>query len=390
MNSIKMRSCMYFMGLCESGRGAQSVPARVALSRREDRRKRVGWVSINDARGLGARSQALESSDISDSSAGHARVYSNPKVYDIAFSFRDFASEAAFVLEAHYAMHSKFPKSFLEIGCGPARHSLALAETGLVERCVGIDVSKEMVEYAKASALEAGLEEQTDFVEADMMSTHGLSSILNLNGDEDRFDAAAIMLGTLSHCIDNESAIQTLSNIADCVKPRGLLILELGHPRDIFQGQFCSDGFVECWEVGESGDVDFAEEMEEVSDDDDIDDIDDGASAEQQQMDGQELSEQRVMVEYGREGDRFDIDRQVLHRTVGMSLFDTDGSLLSSTVETVEQRQFTLQELDLLARATGWEMPTNVYGDFDLNISLDDEESHRMIVVLIKTGDNTS
>ena len=92
------------------------------------------------------------------------------------------------------------------------------------------------------------------------------------------------------------------------------------------------------------------------------------------------------MVEYGREGDRFDVDRQVLHRTVGMSLFDVDGSLLSSTVETVEQRQFTLQEVDLLAKASGWHVCQPVYGDLDLHIPLDDEESHRMTVILQKKG----
>jgi SAM-dependent methyltransferase len=200
---------------------------------------------------------------------------------------------------------------------------------------------------------------------------------------EDLFDVAAVMLGTYSHCLDNDSAIQALSNIAECVKPQGLLILELGHPRDIFQGSFCSDGFVECWEVGEAGDVDFAEPPDDVDQDD--------APLHQEQEEEEEEEEEhtpgmRVMVEYGREGDRFEIDRQVLHRTVGMSLFDVDGSLLSSTVETVEQRQFTLQEIDLLAKASGWHVCQPVYGDLDLNIPLNDEESHRMTVILQKKG----
>lgn len=46
---------------------------------------------------------------------------------------------------------------------------------------------------------------------------------------------------------------------------------------------------------------------------------------------------------------------QVLHRTVGLSLYVGDD-LVSSEVETVPQRQFTLQEVDLLARVTGFEV----------------------------------
>jgi SAM-dependent methyltransferase len=313
---------------------------------------------------------------------GETHVYSNPKVYDIAFSFRDFESEASFVVEAYNSVHAVFPTSFLEVGCGPARHSIILAETGIIERCVGVDSSKEMVEYARESAKALGLDKVTEFIEADMTSAHGLRHVLK---SEDQFDVAAVMLGTFSHCLDNDSAVQTLSNIADCVKVGGLLILELGHPRDIFQGRFCSDGFVECWEVGESGDVDFAD-----GGDDDEYNVEE--EEEEEENDQQEEEEEepapgmRVMVEYGREGDRFDVDRQVLHRTVGMSLFDVDGSLLSSTVETVEQRQFTLQEVDLLAKASGWHVCQPVYGDLDLHIPLDDEESHRMTVILQKKG----
>lgn len=328
-----------------------------------------GWEVAKERSGRQySRDGTISSRVYASKEQGH--VYSNPKVYDIAFSFRDFESEASCILEAYSALNSEFPTSFLEIGCGPARHALTLAKTGILEQCVGMDISKEMVEYARSAALDMGLETKTEFIQADMTDKDGLQRFVQ---HKDPFDAAAIMLGTFSHCLDNASAIQTLRNIAECVKPGGLLLIELGHPRDIFQGSFCSDGFVECWEVGESGDVDFADE-EPLDEDEDVSDKDEDTAG-----------GLRVMVEYGREGDRFDIDRHVLHRTVGMSLFDgADGSLLSSTVETVEQRQFTLQELDLLAMASGWHMCQPVYGDLDLSISLDDEESHRMVVLLQK------
>lgn len=158
------------------------------------------------------------------------------------------------------------------------------------------------------------------------------------------------------------------------LKDGGILVLELGHPRDIFQGNFCSDGFVECWEVSASGRVEFADEYsDDGSQDATTDDI----------WDQDELDDDRVLVEYGREGDSFDISSQVLQRTVGMSLFTPDGSMASTTVHTVAQRQFTLQEICILAQASGFEV-LKVLGDFDPNILIDNNDAHRMLAVLRK------
>lgn len=51
----------------------------------------------------------------------------------------------------------------------------------------------------------------------------------------------------------------------------------------------------------------------------------------------------KVLVEYGRDGDEFDSAGQVLLRTVGLSVYDKDGEMVSSSVEVVPQRQFGLQ-----------------------------------------------
>lgn len=310
--------------------------------------------------------------------AANSNVYSNPKVYDIAFSFRDFASEAAFLLKSHGIVGQGPLESFLEVGCGPARHSILLAEAG-IDTCVGVDISKEMIDYAKESAQSLGLQDRVHFIVQNMADPGGFVDRLPVQ----QVDAAAIMLGTLSHCITNDDAIQTLRNVAACVRPGGTLLVELGHPRDIFQGSFCSDGFVECWEVSESGEVDFAEDV----DVEDSGSLELGEEEEEEEADlalEDKEAELRVMVEYGREGDRFEVDRQVLHRTVGLSLFDTAGMLASSTVEVVEQRQFTLQEMDMIARLSGWRV-SKVYGDFDSEVSLDAEDAYRMVLIMEKT-----
>ena len=324
-------------------------------------------------------------------------VYSlSPKTYDIAFSFRDFDAEAAFIVEAHAKLSSPTSSSssslcsFLEVGCGPARHALLLAESGITKRCVGVDLSPEMVEYAEERAKELGLQSRTQFLVADMTQVQGFKDAVIENNE--LFDAAAIMLGTFSHCLDNDRAIATLKNVAECVRPGGILLIELGNPRDIYQGAFCMDGFLNVWEIGESGDVDFAEDFGEENSNERGDTGTDGYDNEYDADEGdgedendemRDVEEMRVMVEYGREGDHFDVERGILSRTTGFSLFDVEGELVSSSVSVVDQRQFTLQELDLLARLSGWRLLSEgVYGDFDFDVSLGDDAADRMIVVL--------
>ena len=349
---------------------------------------------------------STRASSSSSSSSSSSDVYAlDPRVYDIAFSFRDFEAEVAFIVEAHakFGATSSGLSSFLEVGCGPARHALLLAQSGIAQRSVGVDRSPEMVEFAKMRAKEQSLEGKTAFVVGDMAGGEDgfRGGVVGANGGG-LYDAAAVMLGTFSHCLNNASAIATLRNIGACVKPGGVLVLELGNPRDVYQGSFCTDGFVNVWEIGEGGDVDFVDEEEfeeEFGEDDgedgdygeggargypkdDQEEEDDGGGGDDDSADADEL---RVMVEYGREGDHFDVERGLLDRTVGLSLFD-GGELVSSTVNVVTQRQFTLQEIDLLARLSGWELrPDAVFGDFRVDVGITDDDADRMICVLTRS-----
>ena len=196
------------------------------------------------------------------------------------------------------------------------------------------------------------------------------------------------------------------------VRPGGLLILELAHPGELFAGSFLDPlDFVDCWEVDEHGNAEFAEKrhstLDEMTSDSDNEEGEEersgktvlGDSADEvkekssnsskleEDDDGDEdvssLGEgvRRVLVEYGREGDDFDPATQILKRTVGLSLFDVSAELVSSDVSVVPQRQFSLQEIDLLARATGWVIVA-VHGDLDEVVPLESDDAYRMVVVL--------
>ncbi len=53
-------------------------------------------------------------------------------------------------------------------------------------------------------------------------------------------------------------------------------------------------------------------------------------------------------------------------------------------VESVAQRQFTVQEVELLGRVAGFEL-VGIDGDFQLGFSLDEEEAFRGLVCMRRT-----
>lgn len=341
--------------------------------------------------------------------------YENPEIYDIAFGFRDFEAEAAFLLETYQELSTDGSplRTVLDVGCGPARHSVLLAQsTGCA--CVCIDNSDSMLEYAAKRAQDAGVPDKLRFEQVDMTSPEGyMRSLANEAGPNciispDSVDLAIIMLGTMGHCIDNEAGIRCFRNIAEVVKPGGLLVVELAHPNELWSGSFLDGSFVECWEVDEYGHAEFAEEH----DGGDEHELSEGAAEEEdepsiehereiessktrallEEANGADFLQnddafgqgKRVLVEYGRDGDAFDTHTQVLHRTVGFSFFDADGELVESRVDVVQQRQYTLQEVDLLGRLTGWEL-VRAHGDLDVQTAVENEEAYRLVTVLRKT-----
>lgn len=75
---------------------------------------------------------------------------------------------------------------------------------------MGLDASDEMLKYAAQRAKHAGVGDKVKFVKADMAAAEGYAK--DIPGGE--VDVAAIMLGTLSHCLDNASALRCFKNVA--------------------------------------------------------------------------------------------------------------------------------------------------------------------------------
>jgi len=79
-----------------------------------------------------------------------SRIYENPRLYDLAFSFRDIAEECDGLLALAGVHGVPRPKRVLELACGPGHHLRELAKRGIA--AVGIDLNDAMLGYAKRLA----------------------------------------------------------------------------------------------------------------------------------------------------------------------------------------------------------------------------------------------
>ena len=56
--------------------------------------------------------------------------------------------------------------------------------------------------------------------------------------DQGQCDLVMCLLGSFSHLLENEAAVASFRCIASHLRTGGLLVLELAHPGDLFDGTF--------------------------------------------------------------------------------------------------------------------------------------------------------
>ncbi|MBK1613023.1 hypothetical protein CKO44_05990 [Rubrivivax gelatinosus] len=146
-------------------------------------------------------------------------IYDEPRLYDIAFSYRNFDNEARALLDwfKTYGGTGRRPRSALELASGPARHSLELAKAG-----VGVSIldrSPRMCGYAKTLARRAG---------TDLLAIEGDMVDFNLGV---RFDLVLNMLDSTSHILTASDLKAHFIHVAEHMRPGGIYIVELARPR---------------------------------------------------------------------------------------------------------------------------------------------------------------
>jgi SAM-dependent methyltransferase len=107
------------------------------------------------------------------------------------------------------------PARVLDVGCGPGRHALRLAQRGY--RVIGVDTSLRFLAEARADAQDLA---EIEFLQLDMRS-------LNFEAE---FDAALSLFTAWGYFSDQQNQ-QILERVARALRPGGRLIMDLA-PRD--------------------------------------------------------------------------------------------------------------------------------------------------------------
>ena len=256
--------------------------------------------------------------------ASQPRIYDAPTLYDAAFGFRDFEDEVDFLCKAHekHGNTGGAPSKILELAAGPARHAVEAASRGM--EATAVDLSAAMVKCGTKIAADEDV--KLDYRVGDVREPLPFDNVCS----------AWLLLGSVGHLLTNDDALRCFQNARKALADGGTLILELPHPRETFRVDGVSE---DGWEVPfEGGDL---------------------------------------RVRWGAEDDVFDPLTQVRQASVA---FETAGQLIEERVPT---REYTLQELRLLADAAGF-VDVATYGALDPEfVAADDDElAYRLVVVL--------
>lgn len=284
--------------------------------------------------------------------------------------------------------------SFLELACGPGRHTRAAARKGL--RATGLDRSAAMLAYARqqqAAELPSGAGTGAAFIEGDMTRLRRRRKG-NAVVSEDSYDVIACLLGSFTHLLTNAAALRCLRGCARLLSPRGVVVLELPPPWRLFDGS-AAHAARPARGLDASGTADNSFEVPSW-------DV------------GDEAAGLHVAVQWGAPGDAFCALTQVLRRTVTLTAWQDDASSSSSSessegessedgssssdgdddmdaflarppvaelVEVVPSRFYTLPELQLLAKAAGLRVAA-LHGELADDAPADAPDAHALVVVL--------
>jgi SAM-dependent methyltransferase len=143
-------------------------------------------------------------------------IFLLPRAYDVIFQ-RNYDNECDFLRWCQETYGSCQDRSFLELGCGPARFARGMALRGY--QGIGLDLNQEMLRYATAAAAQEGVE------------------LTLLHGDMAEFvlprqvGLAACMLDTACHLVTNEQMVAHLRSVARGLLPGGVYVMDMAHPR---------------------------------------------------------------------------------------------------------------------------------------------------------------
>jgi len=261
---------------------------------------------------------------VQDVQASGSSLYQTPRLYDVAFSHRDYPAEIHVLTEWYLSVTRGAPlTSILELAAGPANHSIEYLSRGV--SATALDICPQMTEYSAQKARQRGLSLRT--VNADMLSFRL----------RDRFDMAMLLTDSACHIHSPKDMIRHLRCVGDHLNSGGLYVIELT--------KSSSPNSTNKWTASENG--------------------------------------VEVSVEWGAQTD-FEPRRMVTSTIVNVSgHIEGEPVQISETIKTRSWSQFALEKA---ITASGSFTVARRYGDFLSGSSINDNSAPRLIYILKKNG----
>jgi SAM-dependent methyltransferase len=143
--------------------------------------------------------------------------YDKARLYDIAFSYRDYGLECDAVVRWYGGITSReSPASVLELAAGPGRHALEFARRGLAAH--SLDLSPAMVLYAR------GLARQED------LRLKAQTGDMRAFALDRKFDLALLMMNSDSHLLTVRDLVRHLRCVGRHLHSGGVYVVETALP----------------------------------------------------------------------------------------------------------------------------------------------------------------
>jgi ubiquinone/menaquinone biosynthesis C-methylase UbiE len=147
-------------------------------------------------------------------------------IYDAIYSWKDYESESAAVLEIFDTQAKRPVRDVLDVACGTGAHMVFLSNHYHTE---GLDLDEGLLEVARAKL--------------PMLQFHH-GNMLDFDLGE-RFDAAMCMFGAIAYTRQPEALNTAIANMARHIRPGGVLVVEPWLRPDVYQGGTVHSDFVD-------------------------------------------------------------------------------------------------------------------------------------------------
>jgi ubiquinone/menaquinone biosynthesis C-methylase UbiE len=150
----------------------------------------------------------------------HEELYRHARVYDVAFGYRDFAAEVAFLRACHARWGTGATDSFLEVAAGPGVHAIVAAQAGM--RAIALDLAPSMMALCERKANAARVEVRA--IVGDMRSftiEEPVALVFN-------------PITSISYLRSMDAVCEHMRSVARALRPGGVYVVENNHPKDFF------------------------------------------------------------------------------------------------------------------------------------------------------------